>query len=126
LFIDFTPTTQPPRAMRVLVADKFPKEEFTDTDFNWCEEDELLMVSFVKSTKQNPRLTLVGTKSLKHTTRWKAKEVKGMDEDLLLDLIIEAHERSGLYQADDFIGKGLYSTDEVLKETLSVFNHQEQ
>ncbi len=109
--------------MKVLVSDPFPKEEFTNKDFNWCEPEELLMISYIKPTEHQPRYTLVGTKTLKHTTRWKMKEVKGMDEDLFLDLIVDSHKKSGLYEdeglaSDDFMSVAFMSTDEVFNETM--------
>ena len=81
--------------MKLFVAEDKPKSYLSETNYHWCDADEILMFGQFQSEEgDNPsEVSMCGIKSRKFTTNIIVK-VLDLSEQFLLELITESVENS--------------------------------
>ena len=114
--------------MKLFVADTREKRFFSETDYHWCDDGEILMFGQFQ-TEENRKLTEVsmcGIKSRSFTTHILVKDLD-ITKDFLLELITESVEKSmnctvdseGNYEVDLGEEWGMkFNINEILVELI--------
>lgn len=80
--------------MKLFVADKINKGYTSKIDYNWCDNDEILMFGQFQVGNGNPtEVSMCGIKSRKFTTHIIVKDLD-VPKDFVLELITESIEQS--------------------------------
>lgn len=80
--------------MKVFVADSRKKGNISDTDYHWCDDNDLLMFGQFQMGNGNPlEVSMCGIQSRKFTTHSFVKDMQ-IDRDYYKELISESTESS--------------------------------